>query len=265
MLIDTHCHLNDEAYIDDLDEVIQRAKSHGVARMIVIAYDLNSSLKAVELARKYTELYCAVGIHPADASSWGQECKNTLVSLLDDKTKNKIVAVGEIGLDYHYDDLPVEPQAFCFLEQISLAYTYDLPFIVHDRDAHADCLKIILQAKEKGILRKVPGVFHCYSSSAEFAQQLLKLGFYFGFDGPLTFKKAQQPKLACQAIPLERLLIETDCPYLSPTPYRGKRNEPAYLVEIAKQMAELKELSFEDLAQQTSENALRLFTGLTQG
>lgn len=259
MWIDTHTHLTAEQFETDLEQVLERAKLAGIEKMILIAYDLKSSLAVVELAKKYPELYCAVGIHPSDAYTWNEEVEATLEDLLTHKDEHKIVAVGEIGLDYYWDNIPREPQKPVFLKQIEMAYRHDLPFVVHDREAHADCLAVLKQAQAEGYLRSVPGVMHCYSSSADFAKNFLDLGMYIGFDGPLTYKKAEQPVKACASIPLNRLLIETDCPYLAPQAYRGKRNEPAYVVEVAKKMAEIHGLSLEALAEQLKENSLRLF------
>lgn len=261
-MIDTHVHLTNEAFQEDLAEVLQRAKTAGIEKMLLIAYDLPSSYEVVALAKQHKELFCAVGIHPSDASSWTDEVQAALENLLQKKEENKIVAVGEIGLDYYWENIPREPQREVFLKQIEMAFRHDLPFVVHDREAHADCLSVLLEAKEKGFLRKVPGVMHCYSSSAEFAKHFLALGMYIGFDGPLTYKKAVQPVEACASIPLDRLLVETDCPYLAPQSKRGKRNEPAYVVEVAQKMADIHGLSYEEMEKNLTENAHRLFSRL---
>lgn len=259
-LIDTHVHLTDEAFSSDLEEVLKRARAVGIRRMIVIAFDLPSSIAVCKLARKYEELYAAVGIHPCDASTWDKQTMRELENLLKQKEANKIVAVGEIGFDFHYDNVPVEPQEACFMEQIHLASYYDLPIIVHSRDAHEASLALVTKASQRGLFRSDrAGVFHCFSSSKEMAERLAPLGFYFGFDGPLTYKNARQAPLIVEQAPLDRLLIETDCPYLPPVPYRGKRNEPSYVIEVARKMAELRNMSLFDLARATSLNAIRLF------
>lgn len=262
MWIDTHTHLTAKQFEEDLEAVLKRAKEANIEKMILIAYDLQSSLDVVSLAKQHPELYCAVGIHPSDAYTWNDEVEATLEHLLNHKDENKIVAVGEIGLDYYWDNIPREPQKPVFLKQIEMAYRHDLPFVVHDREAHADCLAVLQEAKKQGFLRQVPGVMHCYSSSAEFAKHFLDLGMYIGFDGPLTYKKAEQPVKACASIPLDRLLIETDCPYLPPQSHRGKRNEPAYVVEVAQKMADIHQLDLNALAQQLKANSLRLFERL---
>lgn len=258
MFIDTHVHLSDEAFALDLQEVLYRAKDAGISKMIVIAYDLPSSYKVLELAEAYENLYCTVGVHPCDASTYDAQCEYSLRQLLK-KGKRKIVAVGEIGLDYHYDNVERINQKEVFIRQWRLASEFNLPIVIHDRDAHQDCLEVVKQAAAEKIILPEAGVFHCYSAGPDLANILLKYGFYFGFDGPLTYKNAVQPPASCTAIPLERLLLETDCPYLPPVPYRGKRNEPSYLIEVAKKMADLKGISLKELSAITSANTARLF------
>lgn len=260
MLYDTHVHLNDEQFKDDLDAVLADAREAGVALMNVVGYDLESSAEALALAERFEGLRAVVGIHPHDADQWGREGREELLHLIKNDRNHHIAAVGEIGLDYHFPDrLSDEIQVEAFKGQMRLAYEADLPFVVHDRDAHEASLKAILEIKEEGKLRAVPGVFHCYSGSLEFAERLLDLGFYLGFDGPVTYKNGKRPLETASKIPLERLLLETDCPYLSPEPKRGRRNEPANLRFIAAKIAEARGLTYEELCLKTSENARRLF------
>lgn len=260
MLFDTHTHLNDEYFTDDLPAFLDRARRAGVELMNIIGFDVPSSKLAVEQARDREGIYAVIGIHPHDADSWNREAEAEFRRLLAADEAGKIVAIGEIGLDYHFDDsLPKPVQKQAFREQMLLACEFDLPFVVHDRDAHQDCLEVIEEVAAEGKLRAEPGVFHCYSGSLEFAQRLLALGFYLGFDGPVTFKNGKKPLAVASAIPLERLLLETDCPYLAPEPYRGRRNEPAYLPYIAERLAEARGLSTDELAAATTANALRLF------
>lgn len=264
MLYDTHAHLNDEIYKDDLAEVLARAGAADVRLINVVGYDLASSEEAVRLARKYRErgLRAVIGIHPHDADQWGEDAEKRLRQLAeDDKGPERVItAIGEIGLDYHFDERhPDALQIEAFKGQMRLACELDLPFVVHDRDAHLASLTAIREIKEEGKLRAVPGVFHCYSGSVEFSRELLELGFYLGFDGPVTFKNGKKPLAAASAVPLERLLTETDCPYLTPSPFRGKRNEPAYLKYILEVLAQARGLSYDELAAITFRNGCRLF------
>ncbi len=260
MLYDTHTHLNDERYAEEIPQLIERAREAGVTLLNVIGFDLPSSKKAVEIARAHDGVYATIGIHPQDADQWDEATATEFRALLDQDEAGKIVAIGEIGLDYYYDDHhPKEMQKQAFQDQMRLAYAYDLPFVVHNRDAHLDCLTAIEEIAAEGQLRDLPGVFHCYSGSEEFAERLLPLGFYFGFDGPVTFKNGKKPLAVASAIPGERLLLETDCPWLTPEPYRGKRNEPAYLTYINDRLAEARGLTPDELAEQTTENAKNLF------
>lgn len=260
-LYDTHAHLNDEAYAEDLAEVLLRMEEAGIARANVIAYDLPSSEAAVSLAKAHPQVLRAViGVHPSDSHTWSPEVEKRLVELAAQARENGIVAWGEIGLDYHYENTNRPVQAEVFWRQIELAHEADLPLVIHNRDAHADCLSLLSRARAEGLLREEnPGVIHCYSGSVETAAAFLKLGFFLGFDGPITFKNAKQPCACVEAIPLDRLLLETDCPYLTPVPYRGKRNEPARLVHILERAAELRGLTPEAVAEQTWKNALTLF------
>ncbi len=259
ILYDTHAHVNDACYEADLAEVLLRAREAGVSRMNVIGYDLASSERAVAIAHAYENVYAVIGVHPHDADTWTSEVEARFRELLA-ANQGEIVAIGEIGLDYHFDDsLPKDVQKRAFQEQMRLAYAYELPFVVHDREAHQDCLEAILAIGQEGLLREEPGVFHCYSGSLEFSKRLLDLGFYLGFDGPVTFKNGKKPLAVASSVPEDRLLLETDCPYLSPEPFRGKRNEPSYLCYVNEKIAEARGVSPEALAARTTQNARHLF------
>lgn len=251
-LIDTHTHLNDVKFADDLDEVIQRASDAGVERMIVCGYDLQSSESAIQLANTYESVFATVGIHPHDAKSYTKEAESILKEFAADR---KVLAIGEIGLDFHYNFSPREKQFAAFEAQIQLAKKLGLPIVVHSRESNPEALEIL-----KSRSRDVVGcVFHCFSGDADFAREVLEMGFYIGIDGPITYKASQKLRDVVAMCPLDRLLIETDCPYLTPVPHRGKRNEPAYVVYVAEQIAAIKGLTLEVLAQTTTDNAKKLF------
>lgn len=249
-LIDTHCHLEMEAYNPDREEVIQRAKDAGIEEMITIGSDLKGNIGGLELSRKYGFIYSSVGFHPHDAKDLTEKIFDQIRTWAKE---DKVVAIGEIGLDYHYDHSPREVQREVFLKQLKLAEEVDLPVIVHSREAEKDTLDII---EKSGAVK---GVFHCFSGDTEMAAQAMKLGFFISIAGPVTFKKAKGLKEVAGMVPDERLLIETDAPYLTPEPFRGKRNEPSYLVHTAKAIAELRHVSFEDIARITTLNAKHLF------
>lgn len=250
MLFDTHTHLDDARFDEDRNEVIQKIRDAGVTLAVNIGADLKSSKAAVALAERYDFIYASVGVHPEDVMSLTEGDMETLRSLAQHE---KVVAVGEIGLDYHYDDVPKDVQKQWFLRQIRLAQELELPYIVHDRDAHADVMEII---RESGYFR---GVMHCYSGSAEMAQELLKLGFYISFAGPVTFKNGKKAQEAAKTIPPERILIETDSPYLAPEPHRGERNDSSMVRFVAAKIAELKGITMAEAARITTENGKRFF------
>jgi TatD DNase family protein len=252
MYFDSHCHLNDPSLLTNLDEVIKRAKDNGVTLMNIIGYDLSSSKKAIEIANKYEGIYATVGIHPNDLHKMNKNDFDEIEKLL---TKDKVIAVGEIGLDYHYEDTYKDLQKEYLVKFLHLANKYKKPIVIHVRDALNDALTIFKEHKSLII----GGVMHCYSGSKEMAKEFVKLGLYIGVDGPVTFLNARVIKEVVSDVPLEWLLIETDCPYLTPHPYRGKRNEPSYLPLIAQKIAELKNLSVEEVAFTTTNNAKRLF------
>ncbi|KGA96456.1 hydrolase TatD [Alkalihalobacillus alcalophilus ATCC 27647 = CGMCC 1.3604] len=252
MLFDTHVHLNADQFDDDLEEVIQRAEEAGVKEMVVVGFDEKTINRALKLIEKYEQLYAAVGWHPVDAIDMTEDHLKWLEELA---AHPKVVALGEMGLDYHWDKSPKEIQKQVFRQQIALAKKVQLPIIIHNRDADQDVVDILREEKAE----EVGGIMHCFGGSVEIATQCLDMNFYISLGGPVTFKNAKRPKLIAKEVPLERLLIETDCPYLAPHPFRGKRNEPAYVELVAKEIAELREMSLEEIALQTRENAKKLF------
>ncbi|MBS4210790.1 TatD family hydrolase [Bacillus sp. FJAT-50079] len=252
MLFDTHVHVNDDQFAEDLEEVMARAKASGVANMVVVGFDRKTIDRALELIETYDFLYASVGWHPVDALDMTDEDLRWLEEV---SAHPKVVALGEMGLDYHWDKSPKDIQKEVFRKQIRLAKKVQLPIIIHNRDATQDVVDILKEEHAE----EVGGIMHCFTGSPEIAKQCLDLNFYISLGGPVTFKNARVPKEVAVQIPLDRLLIETDCPYLAPHPYRGKRNEPAYVKLVAEQIAELKEISFEEVAAATTANAKKLF------
>ncbi len=247
-MIDTHCHLNIEAFEMDVEDVIQRAFNEGVKSMIVIGIDQPSNKRAVELAEKYDGLYATVGIHPSVADDGGVD---TLIPYLNHP---KVVAIGECGIDLHWRQDNLDQQLKIFDQQIKLSIQYDLPLVIHTRDSFEQAYQAVLPYKGKA-----KGVFHCFSSNIEDALKTTQLGFYVGLDGPVTFKNGRDAIVIAKALPLEWLLVETDSPYLAPTPYRGKRNEPSYLPLIVKAIANHRHMNVEHVIKQTMHNAKTLF------
>ena len=254
MLYDSHCHINDEAFKNDVNEVIQAAVNEGVNPLVVIGWDVPSSKKAVELSQTYDSVYAMVGVHPENIDGLS-------LSVLDEIEKltasPKVIAIGEIGLDYYWKNNPETKaaQKEWFIAQLKLAERLRLPVSIHSRSATQDTLAIL---KEYPLTQK--GVLHCYSGSLESMKEFAKLGFYFGFDGPITFKNAKEPKRCVEECPIDRLLVETDCPYMTPEPYRGKRNQPAYIPYIAAKMAELKGMDQKEFEKALRDNFERLFS-----
>lgn len=251
MIWDTHAHLDDPRYREDFDQVLKNMKDAQISRVTNIGYDLPSSEHSVELAHRYDFIYAAVGVHPHDAEGVTFETWETLLQLAKDE---KVIGWGEIGLDYYRDLSPRSIQQEIFIQQIELANQAGLPIIIHNREAHGDLLKIVKEHPPKQ-----GGVFHCYSGSWEMAKIVLNLGFYISFAGPLTYRNNRQTVEVAGKVPLDRFFVETDSPYLPPEPYRGKRNEPTYVREVAAKIAEIRELSLEEVAQQSFQNAARLF------
>ena len=251
MLFDTHAHLNDSCFDGDRLELLQTLPAQGVGLVMNAGCSLTSSREALEMAKAYDYLYCAVGSHPDSADEVCDQVLEEYRGLC--KQNPKVKAIGEIGLDYHYEDIPRELQKKAFIAQMELARELDLPVIVHERDAHEDGLAIVRQ------FPTVKGVFHCYSGSAEMARQLTDLGWYIGFTGVLTFKNARRAVETAQAIPLEQIVIETDCPYMAPEPFRGKRNNPALVYRVAEKLAEIRGISVEEAQRATFDNGKRLY------
>jgi TatD DNase family protein len=252
MLFDTHAHLNAEQYNEDLTEVMERAKEAGVSHIVVVGFDRITINKAMELAETYDHIYACVGWHPVDAIDMTDE---DLAWIEELASHPKVVAIGEMGLDYHWDKSPHDIQKEVFRKQIQLAKRVKLPIVIHNRDATADIIDIL---REEGAA-EVGGIMHCYSGSVEIARECLDMNFYISLGGPVTFKNAKKPKEVALEIPLDKLLIETDCPYLTPHPFRGQRNEPSYVKLVAEQIAEIKGVTLEEIARATSDNAKRLF------
>ena len=252
MFFDTHAHLNAEQYNEDLQEVIDRALSEGISNIVVVGFDRPTIEKAMELTEKYGFIYASVGWHPVDAIDMTEK---DLLWIEELSSHPKVVALGEMGLDYYWDKSPKDTQKEVFRKQIRLAKKVKLPIVIHNRDATSDIVEIL---KEEGA-GEVGGIMHCFSGSPEIAQECVDMNFYISLGGPVTFKNAKKPKEVADVIPLEKLLIETDCPYLTPHPHRGKRNEPSYVKLVAEQIAEIKGLSTEEVAQATTENAKKLF------
>lgn len=250
MFFDTHAHYDDEAFDSDRDSVIASLQEGGVTLVLNASSGIASSEKSVALAEKYPFIYAAVGVHPHEASTLSSEALSKIRELA---SNHKVRAIGEIGLDYYYDYSPREEQRSAFIRQMELAEELKLPAIVHDRDAHEDSLEIVKS------FPNVKGVFHCYSGSAEMAKELLKLGWYLSFTGSVTFKNARKAPEVVALMPEARLMIETDCPYLSPVPLRGKRNDSRNLKYIAERIAEIRGSSTESIAALTMENGKRFF------
>lgn len=250
MLFDTHAHLDDRAFDSDREELISGLPEKGIALVMNPGCSLESSKNAVALAKKYPFLYAAVGSHP-DAADEVDEAVLEEYRLLC--REEKVKAIGEIGLDYHYEDIPREIQKKAFRMQMALAQEVGLPVIIHQRKALADCLEIL------GDFPEVKGVFHCFSGSAQTARELTAQGWYVGFTGVLTFKNARKALEAAQAVPKDRIVLETDCPYMAPEPYRGRRNDPGYLYRMAEVLGELLEITPEEAQALTLQNGKRLY------
>jgi TatD DNase family protein len=253
-MIDTHAHLNEPRFAEDFGVVRDRAKAAGVSRLIIVGYDLPSSQDALQLSDSFND-GAAVGIHPHDASAWNSETKTVLQTLA---SSARVVAIGEIGLDYHYDHSPRATQHDVFRAQIQMATEYGLPLIMHCREAYADLIRILDEENAK----EVGGVSHCFWGTSEDAARLLDLGFYLGVGGGVTFPKSEELRQTLLTVPRDRILLETDCPYMAPVPYRGKRNEPAYLPHVAQKLAELYAVPVEQIAEETTANARKCFPRL---
>lgn len=257
-LIDSHCHLNLEQYDDDRDEVIKAANHAGVTRILIPSVTVETSHSALALANKYPNITIGVGVHP---NSTGDFDGNMLATVKELSYADHVVAIGEIGLDYYWDTVPPEKQKIAFEQQLELAVELELPVIIHNREASEDVIAILESwaTTLPESLKDRPGVLHSFSASAEIADRALAIGFYLGFSGPITYKNADQLRRVAINIPLDRVLVETDGPYLTPVPHRGKRNSPAYIPFIADRLAALHQTTLDDIAAHTTANAERLF------
>ncbi len=257
-LIDTHCHINFDSYDEDREAVIARAAEAGVQQIINPAIDVTTSRAIVELVKHYDGLYAAVGIHPNDTADFNDSMIDEIAELAK---QPKVVAIGEIGLDYHWDNSPKEQQFRAFEAQLALAARLELPVIIHNREASEDVMDFL----EKWVktlspsLQERPGVLHSFSAPASVAERALDAGFYLGFTGPITYKNADDLRRIAARVPLNRLVVETDGPFLTPVPHRGKRNEPSYIPYMVDRLASLQQVSVEQMSTATTENAMRLF------
>lgn len=251
MIFDSHAHYDDERFDADRHEILDEVHASGVAKIVNVASDINSSYKCIELAEKYDWIYASAGIHPDVADTANEKNMKILAELLEHK---RVVALGEIGLDYYYDDVPRDVQRKAFLRQLELAAEKDVPVIIHDRDAHGDTLSAV-----KSFDGKIKGIMHCFSGSREFAEEMLKLGFYISFSGSVTFKNAKNLSAAAGFVPNDRILAETDCPYLAPVPNRGKRNSSLFIPDTIRFLANLRTTPYDEMCRITYENACRVF------
>ena len=251
MLFDTHAHLDDRAFDEDRRELLAALPEQGLALVMNPGCSLESSRNVVKIAAAHDYIYAAVGSHPDVADEVNEEVIAEYRELC--KQNSKVKAIGEIGLDYHYEDIPRDIQMRAFRMQMELARELKLPVIVHERDAHEDGMAVVRDYSD------VTGVFHCYSGSAEMARQLVDKGWYIGFTGVLTFKNARKAVEVASAIPLDRIVLETDCPYMAPEPFRGKRNDPGKLYRMAEKLAEIRGVSVEEIHAITTENGKRLY------
>lgn len=252
MLFDTHAHLQDRKLRSDLDKLLQRATEAGVEKITCVGYDLPSSQEAVNIARRYKQVYAAVGVHPHDAKTLNEETLRKLLELARDP---RVVAIGEIGLDYYRDLSPRDQQKEAFIAQIKLAQEIGKPIIIHDREANQDVMDTLKKYKAG----KNGGIMHCYSGSLPLAIEAIKAGFYISFAGPLTYKNARRSQEVAARLPMDRLLVETDCPYLTPEPLRGRLNEPAHVHYVAEKMAALRGQHPDEIAYLTGRNARQVY------
>jgi TatD DNase family protein len=275
MFVDSHCHIDGPDYDADRDDVIARAREAGVTTMLNVGTgDPHSGVfeRAVALAEQHREVYCATGVHPHDAKLFDEAAERRLIDLA--KQCSRVIAWGEIGLDYHYDHSPRDVQRDVFRRQLAIARELNLPVVIHSRAADEDTIAILRQelpgksgtgvtpvshAQDARATTAGAGVMHCFGGGLQMAEQAIDLGFFISFAGNLTFKKADDLRAIARKLPLERLLVETDCPYLTPVPFRGKRNEPARVVETAKFLSELKDVTLEEVGRATTDNFAKLF------
>jgi TatD DNase family protein len=253
ILVDSHCHLDFPDFSADLDAIVERAAAAQVARIVSISTHVRRFDKLLEIAERFPNVYCSVGTHPHYAH---EELDVTVAELVERSLYPKVVAIGEAGLDYHYDFSPRDAQEIGFRRHIEAARATQLPLVVHAREADADIGRILEEESGKGAF---PAVLHCFTAGRELARRAVDLGFYIGFTGILTFRKSDELRSIAAELPADRILVETDAPYLAPGKFRGKRNEPSYVTETAKVLADTRGVAFDDIARQTTENFFRLF------
>jgi len=251
MLVDSHCHLNFPEFKEDLDTVIENAREHGIGHMLTVNTRLSESLAIQAIAEKYSNIFCSVGVHPHDSKDYNDS--SLMERLAMHANHPKVVALGETGLDYYYNNSDQAAQIDCFKMHLEAGLKLDLPVIIHTRDADEDTIGCLDQYSG------TKGVFHCFSGSSEFAKRGLDRGLYISFSGIITFKKADELREAVKYVPLDRILVETDSPFLAPLPHRGRRNEPAFTRYVAQLVAQIKKVPFEEVAQTTTENFFKLF------
>jgi len=254
MLVDSHCHLDFPDFANELDDVVARARSAGIGRMVTISTRVAQHAHVLAIAERFPDVFCSVGTHPHNAH---EELDVTTADLCARTKHPKVVAIGEAGLDYHYDHSPRATQEQSFRRHIAAARETALPLVIHTREADADTTKILAEETEKGAF---PAVLHCFTGGRDLAFKGIELGFYVSFTGILTFKKSDELRAIAKALPADRILVETDAPYLAPGRYRGKRCEPAYVVETAKVLADVRGTTEAEIARQTTENFFRLFS-----
>ena len=248
-IFDTHAHYLREDFGDELEPLLDELPQKGVERVLAIGYDIKSSKEEISLAERYSYIWATVGIHPENAAEIPEDWETELERLL---SHQKVVALGEIGLDYHYPEPPRDIQQRIFRRQLELAEKHNKPVVIHSRDASGDMLEILREYKPRGVM-------HCFSGSAETAKEVVKLGMYIGFTGVLTFKNAKKAWESCAAVPIDRLLLETDCPYMAPVPHRGERSDSSMIKFTAEKMAEIKGVSTEEMIEIAKQNGERLF------
>lgn len=250
-LFDTHTHYEDERFAQDLNEIISAFKDNNVEKIITVGSDIDTSKRCIKIADSYKDIYAAAGIHPHEAKICGKKALDAIKCMLGE---NKVVALGEIGLDYHYDFSPRDKQMECFINQLELNEDIGLPVIYHIREAWGDFLEMLRQNRVSG-----NAVMHCYSGSKESAKLCLDKGMMISFTGVITFKNAHNIREVVDFVPIDRLMIETDCPYMAPVPYRGKRNESKHVIEVARSIAQVKNMDLEDVCEITYQNGCRFF------
>ncbi len=254
MLVDSHCHLDFPEFAPELDAIVARARAAGIGRMVTISTRVRKLPQVLAVAEKYPDIFCSVGTHPHNAH---EELDIDTAQLIALSKHPKIVAIGEAGLDYHYDKSPRDAQEAGFRQHIAAARQTGLPLVIHAREADADMARILVEETEKGAF---PAVLHCYTGGRDLAFEAIELGLYIGFTGIMTFKNGQDLRDLAADLPAHRILVETDAPFLAPLPYRGKRNEPSYVVETAKVLAQVRGIDADEIARQTTENFFRLFS-----